>query len=242
MKKLSVLIISLILAFNLYGQENRITSLINQSKMYVYDQKYNKADSVLKIALGMPNVAENLEFYKQLAIVSKLIGDTCQYCKSLNHLISNNEFQAEYSKNCIDTIWKIDSISKSKSYLLKPKCKLEEKEVIKSDQIEKIEPYTFVEQMPEFVGGEEALMLFLKNNISYPDEAKEKGIKGTVYVTFIVDVDGKLLNPEILKGPHYLLNNEVLRVVNKMPKWHPGRIKGKPVPVQFNLPIKFLLP
>lgn len=104
-----------------------------------------------------------------------------------------------------------------------------------------IKPYTFVEQMPEFQGGEEELMKFLKNNISYPQMAKESGIQGTVYVTFVVTSAGKVISASVLRGIGGGCDEEALRVVKMMPEWKSGKQNGQAVPVQFNLPIKFIL-
>ena len=104
-----------------------------------------------------------------------------------------------------------------------------------------IKPYTFVEQMPEFQGGEEELMKFLKNNISYPQMAKESGIQGTVYVTFVVTPAGKVTKAEILRGIGGGCDEEALRVVKAMPKWNEGRQGNAPVRVQMVLPIRFVL-
>lgn len=106
---------------------------------------------------------------------------------------------------------------------------------------ETIKPYIFVEQMPDFLGGEEELMKFLKNNIVYPQMAKESGIQGTVYVTFVVTKDGKIKDAVVLRGIGGGCDEEALRVIKLMPEWKAGKQNGQAVPVQFNLPIKFIL-
>ncbi len=83
-------------------------------------------------------------------------------------------------------------------------------------------PFTVVEVSPGFPGGEEARLKYLRDNLDYPVIARESGIQGTIYVTFVVD-------------------EEAIRVVQKMPKWAPGQQRGKPVRVQFMMPIKFVL-
>ena len=103
------------------------------------------------------------------------------------------------------------------------------------------EPFTYVEQMPEFPDGQAALMQFLRDNIKYPAIARENGIAGQVVVRFVVAKDGTVSNAQIVKGLGGGLNDEALRVVKKMPKWKPGKHNGRAVPVTFNLPIKFQL-
>ncbi|MCX6232007.1 MAG: M56 family metallopeptidase [Bacteroidetes bacterium] len=102
--------------------------------------------------------------------------------------------------------------------------------------------YTEVDQIPEFKGGSSAMQNFIKENIVYPKAAREKGIMGTVYVTFIVEINGAVSEVKIIKGVDSLLDSEAVRVVKLMTKkWKAGMLKGKAVRVQFNLPIKFAL-
>jgi len=82
---------------------------------------------------------------------------------------------------------------------------------------------------------------FIQTNIKRPEEAVKKGIKGTSYITFIVEPDGSVTNGKVLKGipGGQILDDEALRVVKLMPKWNPGKQDGKFVRVAFCLPIKF---
>ncbi len=106
---------------------------------------------------------------------------------------------------------------------------------------EVVKPYVVVEQMPEFPGGDRTMRKFLEDNIRYPMMARESGISGTVYVTFVVSVNGHISDVKLLRGIGGGCDEEAIRVVKTMPAWIPGRQTGKPVPVQFNLPIKFSL-
>lgn len=101
--------------------------------------------------------------------------------------------------------------------------------------------YKVVEKMPSYVGGDEARVKFIVENIKYPENALKKGIQGTVYLTFIVRSDGSVTDVKILRGIGSGCDEEALRIVKMMPKWNPGENKGKPVDVAFNLPIKFKL-
>lgn len=98
-----------------------------------------------------------------------------------------------------------------------------------------------VEEMPEFPGGIEALMKHLAINIRYPENAAKANIQGRVVVKFIVGEDGKVLNPEIVKGVSEDIDAEALRVVNTLPSFIPGKSDGKPVAVSYHLPINFKL-
>jgi len=101
--------------------------------------------------------------------------------------------------------------------------------------------FTVVENMPSYPGGDDARIKFLQENITYPQMAKEKGIQGTVYVTFVIASDGKITDIRVLRGIGGGCDEESVRVVKLMPKWKPGYQSGKPVRVQFNMPIKFSL-
>lgn len=102
--------------------------------------------------------------------------------------------------------------------------------------------FTFVEQMPSFPGGQQALMQYLSRHIHYPTAAREDGISGTVVVQFVVNTDGTIHDVRTIgtkKGGG--LEEESKRVVKNMPKWIPGRQKGQKVVVQINLPIRFVI-
>jgi protein TonB len=98
-----------------------------------------------------------------------------------------------------------------------------------------------VEDMPEFPGGEQAMMDFVSKNVVYPKEAQEKGISGRVMVSFIVEKDGSVNEVKIVRGIGGGCDEEAVRVVKAMPKWKPGKEKGKPVRVSYMMPIFFKL-
>ncbi len=101
--------------------------------------------------------------------------------------------------------------------------------------------YQIVEVMPEFPGGTEKMMDYLSKNIKYPEAAKEKGISGRVFLSFVIEKDGAVSNVKVAKGIGKECDDEALRVVKAMPKWKPGLQKGKPVRVNYMLPIFFKL-
>jgi periplasmic protein TonB len=109
-------------------------------------------------------------------------------------------------------------------------------------EVEEAKPiFTIVEEMPSFPGGEGELAKFLAANIVYPQIAKESGIQGTVYVSFVVDSKGKVTDVRVLRGIGGGCDEEALRVVRMMPSWRPGKQNGQSVRVQFNMPIRFQL-
>jgi len=101
--------------------------------------------------------------------------------------------------------------------------------------------YEQVEVMPEYPGGEQALMNDLIGSIKYPDEAKKNGIQGKVFVSFVVDEQGKITNAKIERGVNPALDAESLRVVNGLKTWKPGKEKGKAVKVAYTIPINYAL-
>jgi protein TonB len=101
--------------------------------------------------------------------------------------------------------------------------------------------FTVVEEMPTFPGGEEELFKYLQKGIKYPAIARENNITGRVYVTFVVDKDGKIRDAKVLRGIGGGCDEEALRVVRSMPDWKPGRQNGRNVQVQYNLPVNFNL-
>ena len=102
--------------------------------------------------------------------------------------------------------------------------------------------YSNVEVWPAYPGGQSALETFFENNIEYPDAATDNGTEGTVNINFAVDEHGKVSSPKII-GPKVGngIDEEALRVFNKMPTWTAGKIKGKNVKTRFTLPVRFQL-
>jgi TonB family protein len=102
--------------------------------------------------------------------------------------------------------------------------------------------YLSVEYMPEFVGGDSALLKFIGANIRYPEKAKANKVEGRVSAFFTVETDGSVSNPQIAKGIDPELDAEALRVLGSLPKFTPGRDKGKAVRVKYSVPVRFRLP
>lgn len=113
--------------------------------------------------------------------------------------------------------------------------------VTEEEEVSEVEIFTVVEESPSFPGGDVARIKFLQQNIVYPQMARESGIQGTVYVTFVVERNGNVTDVRVLRGIGGGCDEEAVRVIKAMPKWQPGKQRGKPVRVQFNMPIKFTL-
>lgn len=106
-----------------------------------------------------------------------------------------------------------------------------------ADTITKI--YEFTEVMPVFPGGQKAMYDFLRENIKYPEIALKNNIEGTVYVKFIVDKNGVISNPVIMRGIGGGCDEEAIRVLSLMPKWSPPKQNDIPCSVYYRIPIKF---
>jgi protein TonB len=117
----------------------------------------------------------------------------------------------------------------------------DEDEIIEIEEEDDEEFFMVVENMPEFPGGDLGLMKFIQKNVKYPAIAKEYNITGKVYVSFIVDKGGSVTNVKIVRGVDKNLDAEALRVVSALPKYKPGKQRGKPVRVMFTIPINFTL-
>ena len=99
--------------------------------------------------------------------------------------------------------------------------------------------YDQVEQMPEFPGGMPAMIEYLQTNMKYPEDAVKQKVGGRVMVMFVVETDGTISNVRVARNVFPSLDAEAVRVVKAMPKWKPGKEKGRPVRVNFTLPVVF---
>lgn len=111
------------------------------------------------------------------------------------------------------------------------------------DEVKVIEDeiFTVVEHKPLYIGGEIARIKFLQENLIYPQLARETGIQGTVYVTFVVEKDGGVTDIRVLRGIGGGCDEEAVRVISSMPRWIPAKQRSLPVRFQFTMPIKFTL-
>jgi protein TonB len=102
--------------------------------------------------------------------------------------------------------------------------------------------FVVVESMPEFPGGQQALFKYLSENVKYPVIAQENGIQGRVICQFVVNKDGSIVDVEVVRsGGDASLDKEAIRVIKTMPKWKPGKQRGKPVRVKYTVPVNFKL-
>ena len=109
------------------------------------------------------------------------------------------------------------------------------------EEVSETEIFQIVEEMPSFPGGEGKLMEYVAKNIKYPQIARETGIQGRVFVGFVVEPDGSISNVKLLRGIGGGCDEEAMRVIKSLPKWKPGKQRGKPVRVSYQIPVFFKL-
>ena len=112
---------------------------------------------------------------------------------------------------------------------------------VEEEEVQEQEIFQIVEEMPSYPGGEQKLMEYVAKNIKYPQIARETGIQGRVFVGFVVEPDGSVSNVKVLRGIGGGCDEEAMRVVKSMPKWKPGKQRGKAVRVSYMLPVNFKL-
>ena len=101
--------------------------------------------------------------------------------------------------------------------------------------------YDFVDERPQFPGGERGLVNFINKTREYPYDAYVAGVEGRVLCRFIINVDGSVSDISVIRGCDQLLNREAVRVISEMPKWKAGKMGDRAVPVMYVLPIVFRL-
>ena len=112
---------------------------------------------------------------------------------------------------------------------------------VEEEEVEEQQIFQVVEEMPEFPGGMAECMKWLSKNMKYPQISQENGVQGRVIVQFVVNADGTIVDPVVVRGVDPYLDKEALRVIGLMPKWKPGKQRGKEVRVKYTLPVMFRL-
>ena len=112
---------------------------------------------------------------------------------------------------------------------------------VEEEEVDEQQIFTIVEEQPEFPGGMAECYKWIGKNLNYPTISAENGVQGRVTVNFVVNADGSIVDVKVLRGVDPYLDKEAIRVVSKMPKWKPGKQRGKAVRCSFNLPVRFKL-
>ena len=136
---------------------------------------------------------------------------------------------------------KVDISTKTQEGDPNAKAAIEEPVVSEAPVVEQPKIFTFVEQNPQYPGGDGELMKFLQKNIQYPQMERDNDIQGKVLLRFVVMEDGSVNDVQVVRAVSPGLDKEAVRVVKMLPKFTPGKQQGKPVRVYFNLPVVFRL-
>lgn len=246
MKKQLLVLATILISVIAYSQSSKSLRNLEKGTAAVNSKNYEEGISYLSLSIDeFPNSTA----YFNRAAAYYYLGDTCGLCNDLTEALKlgNKEAEKLHFKKCIitDTIREVaDSIFEeypgySYSISMRTICSDFKSHMYRNAKDENIESVWL--KMPEFPGGETERNKFLSENIVYPHEAARKGYQGTVYISFVIESDGKVADIKLLRGSGGGLSEEALRVVGLMPKWKPGTRKGKPVRVLFNMPIYFKL-
>ena len=184
----------------------------------------------------------DLEIRSTDNVPEEIIPITIQEIKHPPPLLTNKALVIKIVDNTveIESDIDIDAMANEETfnqeYIPTFEVKDEEEEIIEEEVI-----FVVVESMPSFPGGMNKLMEYLQNNLHYPQLAKDLGIQGRVFVTFVIEKDGSVSGTKLLRGIGGGCDEEAIKVVENMPNWIPGSQRNRPVRVQYNLPINFKL-
>ena len=191
---------------------------------------YNETDSQLsQVKISSSENKQPLEYGRPVKLQNeKNIAPTQLQLMEVNKdYIAENNFIANFQKPVRHLSNKTNAQTASNNYEEK-----EDEDVV----------FVSVEKMPEFPGGQQALFKYLSENVKYPVIAQENGIQGRVVCKFVVNKDGSIDDIEVVRsGGDPSLDKEAVRVIRSMPKWKPGRHKGKAVKVKYTIPVNFRL-
>ncbi len=238
----------MVLAGTIFAQKKeKSTQLIEKGKQLYNEGKYNQA---IKALLQSVNKIPNSEAFLYIGKCCFQMKDTCTGCKYLSSAFkqgATDDVNEYFNQVCFHRTRIHDTVSYVQQRFLEYSYSIIEYSPCLNMSYQKmydssgniLDSVCII--MPEFYGGDEARNQFLAKYIIYPKNATENGIQGTVYVSFIVDSNGKISEIKILSGIGGGCDEEVIRVVKLMPKWKPGTANGKPVKIIFHMPVYFKL-
>jgi TonB family protein len=259
MKKIFLISSAILLITVTFGQSTHYEVNYNKGTKAANAGKYQDAISFYTLSIDEHPTADA---YFDRSSVYKILSDSCNFCKDLNNAseLGDNEAMNLYNIKCTRTIVirKIPDSLKAKypkikqltfhysvcnpayfrdiTFLDKNKTEITETTVYRPDTV-----FTNISILPEYIGGEKARNSFLAENIKYPELATSLRIQGTVYLSFIVNENGDLIDIKVIRGIGGGCDEEAVRVIKLMPKWKPATQNGKNVRVIFNMPIDFRL-
>jgi TonB family protein len=221
-----------------------LVNIIYDNKLFEQDQgvqlikqeKFEEANSYLNTILEKDDL--NKDAYFKRGVVNWELNDTLAACRDWSSVLAMGDTASFLllESRCNATMIIEDDKIPSTEYK-----KMFASELSQKPGSVKTTAKTVVEVMPEFPGGDIALMKYLSSNLHYPDQAKIHNVQGRVYVNFIISSRGKVLFPYVVRGIGSGCDQEAIRIIKNMPLWKPGKQNGKAVPVRFNVPVKFAL-
>lgn len=264
MKNILLSLFLLLTTLNAGAQSAASVKAYEKGSKALEKKKYHEAIELLNVSIAEHPTANA---YFNRAVAHYNLGDSCSFCDDLINAGSLHDSQARllYQSKCMyshftnvipDSILRLNpsifTIEKryhkclpdsSLHYFTKHnfEWRPEDDSLSKAWDSGTLNTFTIVEEMPEFKGGMDSMMVFIKSNIRYPEAAKMNKIEGVVFVNAIIMEDGSLMNVRALTSLGYGCDEEAERVVKSMPPWKPGKQRGKNVRVSFNLPIRFKL-
>ncbi len=226
-------------------------SILKSSNLALKEENQFKVKRSSEIPNAIPVISnDEISSYQNNSIIEDLSLEEIAEAEKFDTSVTENNNSPTEVAGTVITAYKVPLEKKSTGYAVmeeKPVPEIDGVKVNKSKRSENKEKeseeviFTIVEQMPEFPGGQEKMLDFLSENLKYPDSAKESGIQGTVYISFVVRKDGRISEVKVLRSIGGGCDEEAVRVVKKMPRWKPATQRGKKVDVLFNLPIVFKL-
>lgn len=247
-----VVVILLVIGYSYYSdyraEQERLALIEERERMQALEVEMAEDDATeeeeevpeQKMEMETPTVPEEVLATVQVTQIAIVDADKVKNeVMTMEEQKEDNTARGVVNQEGSDDRDKFDAM-KEQVVVKDPEPVVEEKKVEeKKPEPEKI--FIAVEQPAEFPGGQAAMMKWLSNNIRYPESAQQNGISGRVVVKFVVERDGSVSSPTVVKGVDRDLDQEALRVVKKMPKWQPGKNNGQPVRSYFNLPVTFRL-
>ncbi len=208
----------------------------DEGMQLINDKKFEEANAFLNNELNKNDL--NKDAYFKRGVVNWELNDTMAACRDWSSVLALGDTATFLllEAKCHSTMVVEDEIIPAKEYK-----KLFASELSGKKGEDPAMAKTVVEVMPEFPGGDASLVTYLKNNLKYPADARNKNIQGRVFVNFIISAKGKVLFPYIVRGLDKSCNDEAIRLIKNMPAWKPGKQNGKDVMVRYNLPVKFAL-
>lgn len=247
LEKLSIIIFCVLASCILaYAQNDAATDYYNSGIELFKKGEYRSADSLFTLSLNKYSASDA---FANRAIARLRLGNEEGFCNDIYMATANGDSSARnlFLKKCTvnDTTYfdtKTRIIARHKYDSIKDSIIIDSSgRKFWYNPVDTLPGDSFVLSMPVFPGKEEGLLNFLRMNIHYPAESRNKGIQGIVYVAFVVSNEGNVKDIKILRGINDELDAEAIRVISIMPQWFPGIQKGRFMSVQYNLPIQFVV-